>query len=265
MRRQSTALAFLLALIATQPSAAQQTTPVQRDQQAIAVMSQALTVAGGTPALTAIQDFTASGSITYYWAGEDVQGTVTVKGRGIGQFRLDSSLAKGNKSIVLNNGSGTSSELDGTRKALSNPSITGLTYLSFPMLYVAAVLRDSAYSFQYLGLETKYGTEAHHIRLQKRLPRDIDPEGNLSNATRKDIFVSDSGKTVLAVSDVIRSDERPWEEYQHEVVFSDYRQINGILMPFSIAEFSAGQRAFSIEIMEVHVNTGLADSDFALQ
>jgi len=38
-----------------------------------------LSVSGGTTHIDSIADFTATGSITYFWAGSQVQGTATVR------------------------------------------------------------------------------------------------------------------------------------------------------------------------------------------
>ena len=53
------------------------------------ILTQSLKAAGGSAGLGSIQDFVASGAITYYWAGEPVQGPATVYGKGYAEFRLD--------------------------------------------------------------------------------------------------------------------------------------------------------------------------------
>jgi hypothetical protein len=55
--------------------------PAPKDPQAVSVLNQALTVAGGAAAIRAIADYTATGNITYHWNPE-VQGVVTVRGLG---------------------------------------------------------------------------------------------------------------------------------------------------------------------------------------
>ena len=46
------------------------------------MLTQALNAAGGTSAVSMIQDFTGTGTITYFWAGQEVSGPVTVRGLG---------------------------------------------------------------------------------------------------------------------------------------------------------------------------------------
>jgi hypothetical protein len=62
-------------------------TPATKDPQAVSILNQALSVAGGMPAISAIADYTATGNMTYY-SSQDVQETVTLRGLGLGQFRM---------------------------------------------------------------------------------------------------------------------------------------------------------------------------------
>jgi hypothetical protein len=72
-----------------QPSAAPP--PATKDPQAVSVVNQALKVAGGASAISAIKDYTGTGSITYHMA-QDIQGTVTIRGRRLSRLRIDASL-----------------------------------------------------------------------------------------------------------------------------------------------------------------------------
>jgi hypothetical protein len=50
-----------------------------------------------------------------------------------------------------------------------------------------------------------------------------------------------------------------------EVFFSDYRNVGGVLYPFSIRKSLNGTPWTTIAIAQVQVNTGLKASDFVLQ
>src|SRR5258708_9557504 len=70
-------------------TSAQQSTGPQRDAQAVAILTQCLSAAGGSPAVSAGQDFPATGAITYNWASPPLSGPVTVFGKRLPNFRLD--------------------------------------------------------------------------------------------------------------------------------------------------------------------------------
>jgi hypothetical protein len=95
---------FFGSLFSQQSSSIYPTQTAQRDPQAMTVLAQALNTAGGTSAITAIQDYTASGTITYYWAGQPVQGAVTIRGRGSDATRLDAVLPSGTRSFAVDEG-----------------------------------------------------------------------------------------------------------------------------------------------------------------
>src|SRR5579862_7503103 len=87
-------LAFPIAAVAQQTQQPPPAAPT-RDPQAVALLTQSLAAAGGAQALAALQDFTATGKITYFWTEQGDTGTVTVKSRGMNQFRLEASVSEG--------------------------------------------------------------------------------------------------------------------------------------------------------------------------
>src|ERR1700675_1799600 len=90
-------------------------TPVQRDQQALNVLGQSLASMGQGSGGNTIHDFSASGTITYYWAPQPSSGEVTVKGRGTDQFRLEAHLDQGVRSYTVSHGKGSFIETDGQK------------------------------------------------------------------------------------------------------------------------------------------------------
>jgi hypothetical protein len=265
MRRPLAALAlsFLLVLFSARQSATQQIPAVQRDQQALTVLSQVLKAAGGQAALAAIQDITGSGTITYYWAGEEVQGTVTVKGRGTGQFRLDATLTTGVRSWAVSNGTGFTKETDGTVSQIPHPNTINFGNLTFPLYFMSTIIGDASTSVTYVALEAKNGVQVHHLRTQRVFPSKTDPGGILSKLTTRDFFIDSSSFQVVATQDMVHPENASTIDYPREMQFSDYRTVNGVLVPFSITEVATGQHTYSIQLNQVTFNSGFQDLDFA--
>jgi len=238
------------------------TQTVQRDQQALTILTQVLNVAGGETALAAIHDITATGTITYYWAGEEVQGTVTVKGRGTGQFRLDASLQNGVRSWAVNNGTGFVKELDGSKKQIPYHNTVNFGSLTFPHAYMSAAQQDNSTSITYVGLETRDGRQIHHIRMRKVVPSDNDPSEVLSKLSTRDFFVDPATFHVVGTLDMVHPLNASTIDYPHEMLFSDYRTVSGVLVPFSVTEVATGQRTYAIQLNQATFNAGLKDSDF---
>jgi hypothetical protein len=241
----------------------QSTSPtVTRDTQAIAVLTQSVNAAGGMSAIAGVQDYTATGSVTYYWAGEEVPGTVAVKSRGATQFRVDATMTAGVRSWAVSNGAGFLVNTDGTNSSIPATNTLNLGNMTLPVVYLAASLQDANIGIAYVGLETKNGNTVHHIQLQKVFAPTVDPLGNLSRLTRRDVFIDSTSLQVLSTLDMFHPENQSAIDYPHEVQFSDFRLVNGILAPFSIVEFSSRQCTFVIQLSQINFNTGLQDLDF---
>jgi hypothetical protein len=259
---------FFAICVATFNSFSQQTSvpttqTVQRDLQAMTILTQVLNTAGGEAALAGIQDITGSGAITYYWAGDEVQGTVTVKGRGTGQFRLDATLSNGVRSWAVSNGKGFVKETDGTVSQIPYHNTINFGNLLFPFSFMASAAKDPSLSITYVGPETRNGNQVHHIRTQKIFSSNADPSGIVSKLTTRDFFIDSTTFHVVATLDMVHPANASTLDYPRETQFSDYRIVNGILAPFSVVEVATGQRTYSIQLNQVSFNSGLQDSDFS--
>jgi hypothetical protein len=235
--------------------------PVQRDQQALAILGQVLNAAGGQATLGAIQDFTATGNVTYSW-GAGVQGSATVKGRGLHEFRLDATLADGLHSWIVNGSAAFQKNPDGTTSPLPSQNIIKFGPMTFPLVEVLSVVQDTTFSLTYGGLVTRNGQQLHDITIQKTFPVGADPAGLLSKITKGDIFIDPNALTVQIIEDAAyRKDGGPGQ-FMHDFQYSNYQTKNGVLVPFSIVESIAGQQITTIQLVQITFNNGLTANDF---
>lgn len=234
----------------------------QRDPQALSILESSIKAAGGTDSLANVQDYVASGKIVYYWAGKEVEGHVTLEGRGASQFRLEASLPDGVRTWAVNNGTGSLKEIDGRKNEIPPHNTVNLGSLTLPSMSLLNVLRDSSISIAYQGLENKEGSSVHHIRSWKTF--SFDPNGLRSKLTTKDFYIDATTFNVTATLDMVHPKNNSIEERPHELRFSDYRPVSQMLVPFSIVELFSGQPASAIDLTEITFNHSLQDSDFDL-
>jgi len=266
MRRPLSVLLFSSAIYLLPVATATQQ-PVQsavpvRDPQAVLTLTQALNAAGGASAISTVQDFTATGNITYYWAGEEVTGTVTIRGARPDQFRLDAQLPNGVRSWCVNAGQGTIKEANGKQSRIPLHSGANLGSLTFPYGPLFQALIDTSYSIELLGQESVGGHQLARIRLRPNYPTDLDPSGTLQKWSTREYLIDSSTFAVVTLSLVARSNDSPVREYQQEIAFSDYRLVSGVLFPFTIAETISAQKTWVAQLNSVSFNSGLSDSDF---
>lgn len=233
----------------------------QRDPSAIAFLSQAVTAAGGSSAIGPIQDFTAQGTITHNWDDNPEQGQLTVKSRGLSQFRIDSVVAEGTWSWVINGNSGQLAFPNGTLTPIPYHNTINVGNLTLPICEVNAALSDLTTSVIDMGTVQFGSGQAREIRIQQTF--GSAPTGWRSKLTRRDYFFDPSSFSLLEVQDI----EHPQNDgvngpLKHVLDFSNYQTVNAVAVPFSVTETVAGQQTWTLQLSSIAFNTGLSDSDF---
>ncbi|MGC2887529.1 MAG: hypothetical protein WB627_00565 [Candidatus Acidiferrum sp.] len=265
MRIPRFAPVFVCLLVVLSASAQQSPSPTAqapaRDPQAIGILNQAVTAAGGVTALDTVQDVAASGTVTFNWADQPVSGSVTVKGRGIGQYRLEANLQSGPETWAVNNGQAFRKDANGTLllRPFHAPTFENVV---FPVAIAIEALGDPTTSVAYVGLETRNGTQVQHLRIIKSIASDLDITGVTRRAATTELFVDPNSFQIRSLVGVAFSIDRVSVTCPREIQYSNYQTANGILIPFSITELIAGQQTLSIELNQVTFNSNLSDSDF---
>lgn len=255
------ALALLCLAFASGLQQDTSTTPT-RDPQAVAILAQALDAAGGSAAVSTIQDFTANGRITLSSAPNDVSGRVSIKSRGLQQFRLEVTLPEGVSTTVANSGTVWTRGANGNVHPLFNQHTDFAGSAYFPFEEIASWLADPKVSLTDLGIVTEEGTQLHAIRARKNFLRQVDPMGTRAKLSETEILIDPTNSLVVKTRDMVTTRSGYDPRVPHELIFSDYRKIDGVLFAFSVVETIYHQRTLAIQFDQVAFNTGLTDSDF---
>jgi len=227
-------------------------------------LNQVLAASGGVTALTSIQDFTATGTITYSWAGEAVPGTVTVYGKGVHQFRMDANVSGGTQSLTVNGAAGTFLPLDGRK--ISLPSTNGMTAgsLTFPAARIVNALSNSSTSLSYLGLVNWNGSQTYQVHVAPPVDPALSMNGKFGTLGSFDLYIDPTSYRVLELAETIWWDGDATKSYLHQLIFSNYTSSNGLSVPFSITEKIGGQQTWSVTLTSSTCNSGLSHSLFSL-
>lgn len=244
-----------------QASSQQRPSPAQRDPQAVAILSQALNTCGGQAAVAAISDFTATGSVTYYWNPSQT-GSVTIQARGLREYRIDAALPDGLHSSVTNVSASFQKNPDGVVSSLPSQNTRKLVAATFPMFYVLEALQDASLSVSYGGEVLHNGQQAHEIIVRRNFRTNADPGVAQSSISKAHIFIDPNTFAVQSMVDTAYRRDGDAGEFPHEIRLSAYQAVNGVLFPFSITEFIAGQQTMSVQLNQVVFNKGLTDSAF---
>ena len=240
----------------------QATQPIAKDPQAVSLLGQVLNVAGGLPAITTVRDFMAKGKITLYHSPQDESGTVTIKGRGMEQFRMEVSLPEGVRTAVADRGTAWTKETDGKVHSLLNQRVDFAGSIYFPFEEIANWLADSKVNISDLGITTVDGKSLHAIRARKNFLRQDDPMGTRGKLSETELLVDPTDSLLIQTSDKVTTRSGYEPKVPHSLIFSDYRKVDGVLFAFSVVEEIYHQRTVVIQFDQVTFNTGLNDSDF---
>jgi hypothetical protein len=235
----------------------------QRDQEALTILSQAIAAGGGQELLASVRDFTETGTVTYSLADQDT-GNVTVKSRGLHQFRIDADLANGRRTTVVNGGGGSLKEADGRRWPIYRQSAADLGSFTLPYLPLIGAMQDSSVSIVYGGLIIHNGASAYDIRLRRAYTKRQDPSGNRGLREARDFYIDPKTLLVSAISDRIHFGGGTNDEgVPHEILYSNYQAENGVMAPMAVVETARGVTGLKMNFSQVKFNSGSSDSDFA--
>jgi hypothetical protein len=238
-------------------------TSLQSNPQAVALAAQSIaTLTGGS----AISDVTLSGSATRIAGSDQQSGNVTLLAKDFAESRVDMNLNGGSRSETRNTLNGFNQGnwigVDGVAHAISLHNCFTDAAWFFPALgTVAAVAGNPKVVLSYMGLESSTQTPLQHIQAYTFNP-------NLTEAQQLSTmdFYLDS-KTLLP--SIVTFDEHPDNDQTVNisvaVVFSDYRNVSGAMIPFHIQRYVYNGLTLDIQLVSAGINSGIPDSLFNLQ
>lgn len=240
-----------------------------QDPQAVSVLNQALTAAGGSQVVNGVSDYTATGNITYYGTNQ-LQGTVKVQGLIMGgNIRIDAMLPTGVRSWAVHDGTASTKTEAGTITTLAQsanvPSSDAFPYstplfpssLIFPVLPLGSFLNTQGFDISRSADTQVDSHSVHDIQLRRFLSAASATVSTPGQS--RELFVDTTTSQIVMMRDVLP------KGVLQEIHYSSYQSINGVLMPFVITEVINNQQIWSIQLSQIGFNSGLQDSAFALQ
>lgn len=116
--------------------------------------------------------------------------------------------------------------------------------------------KEKGYKLELLGSETVEGTDCFKIKLSKKpfTIGGVEEENATTYYFDKENYVPILTKSLIP--------KGPAKGKYQETLLSDYQEVDGVVMPFSIAQKFDGQVAASIEIEKIEINVPIEDSIF---
>jgi hypothetical protein len=244
---------------AQSPSPSVSATPV-RNAQAVGLLQQCSQAMGAPNPNSGIL---VSGEITSAQRPGD-SGKLTIELQGYTQMRRESAYSAIDDVVIVNNGQVQLTRNSSTFKVAPWQE----TYFrpdDVPALVCSLDLARPQMNVSYVGLETVNGTAVHHIQFfasSQRLPdgtNTLDPI-----ISQFDVYLDTQLLTVVKTKRFLFSPNAIENHSDWETYYFNYQSVGGVLMPFHIQHFLAGQQAEDIVISSLQMNASFPTQDFVI-
>jgi hypothetical protein len=266
MNRTRAVSLILLCLViaASTHAAAASKYQVTQDPQAVAVAQAAFTAMGGAQAIAGYQDSLASGTVTISTGGNPVSYPITVKSKGLRETRVELQMSKGTNVRIVNQGQGAILRPDGSVKTLYSNNTFYEHVDHVPILSVLAEYANGNVNLIYKDTAQVQGQSEDVIEVD--FVPNLDPvQGPLfASMSRTLYFVNHVTGLVDKTQGAPFYEGDMTNTFTEEVYLTDYRSVNGLLVPFRQTVFIDGKLDSDITFTSVTLNVGLLDSDFAI-
>jgi hypothetical protein len=253
---------FILQTVSAQ---AQTTTATPlSDPQAMALAVQSLSAMGSAPEALPLADSRANGVLTMYF-GSPVQLKITLESKGLTQTRIEVQQAIGTSVQVMNGGQAAIQNPDGSIHQLVQvnlfaervghiPALSMLAEIHNPIALVEMISTSAANNSPDDVIAVRLGQSSDPIQLmiQQRLSRTL-------------FYINHASGFVDKVDYGYYSESpNPGRRMEIQDVFSDYRNIGGVAVPFHRTTYCDGRLESDLQLSSVNFNVGVPATDFVV-
>src|SRR5882762_4070855 len=248
-------LGFLLVVILCTVVSTAQTAPPS-DPQAVALADQAVAaMTGGAP----VTDATLAGTAVWTAGSDQQTGTATLMAKGSAESRVDLNLSGGARSEIRNvNGNlneGNWIGVDGAVHAIALPNCLTDASWFFPALGTLATAgRNSNLVFTYMGLESLGQTSLQHIHAYTYDAQFSEAQ----QLSAMDFYLDPQTLRPRIVTFSEHPDNNGSVNIPVQVMFSDYRNVDGTSIPFRIQRYVNNGLMLDVRITSAKMNSGIA-------
>jgi hypothetical protein len=237
------------------------TPPATKDPTAVALAQKALAAMGAS--VSTYQDSVVTGTLTTHadYGGGTLG--IVIKSKGLWNVRSEIKRAAGTDVYVTDGPKGCLTRATGETQptAFSNTYAEPIHHI--PALSILADYSDSNVNVQYAGTGAVNGQLTDVIAISAAAA--AAPAGFDSLAATQNVFyiARDSGLVIKAQYKHF-SDNDSDGALKHEVYFSDYRNVGGLMVPFRVDTYVAGRLSTAMTLTSAALNVGLSSTDFAV-
>ncbi len=217
---------------------------------------------GGLP----VGDVTLNASVISILGSDNETGTGTFTAKGFSESRVDLNLSGGTRSEVRNiaNGgpAGAWARNGGASTAYAGHNTLTDAAWFFPALSSLTQTANPNVVFKYIGQEQHSGVNTQHIQIFQAPPAGIASVQRLSTT---EVYLDAATLLPVAMAFKVHPDKDMNTDIPAEILFANYRAVNGIQVPFHFQRMLNGGVILDVTVTSAALNTGLQDSSFILK
>jgi hypothetical protein len=258
MFRLAVALSFLISAVCAlgQNPLSSDTSAVSLAQKSVAALT------GGA----SVSDVTLNANVISILGSDNETGTGTLTAKGLSESRVDLNLSGGTRSEVRNSANGGPAGAWTKNGGASTPFAVHNTLTDsawfFPALSSLTQTANPNVVFKYIGQEQHSGVSTQHIQIFQAPSAGIP---SLQRLSTTDVYLDAATLLPVAVAFKVHPDKDMNTDIPTEILFANYRSVNGIQVPFHFQRMLNGGVILDVTVTSVALNTGLQDSSFILQ
>jgi hypothetical protein len=232
------------------------------DPRALALAAQSIAaLTGGTRIGDATM--TASGSWLKGNSYETASATLTAKGTT--ESRVETRFGGGTRldirSGIAGAPQGKWSDANGSSNSYAVHNCWTDPVWFFPALTSLANFANPKYVFSYVGNETWNGLSTLHLRVHQQSQSFKE----VSRLSTMDFYLDPSTHLPLGIGFDTHSDKDMSRDIASEILFADYRRIEGVYVPFHIQRLQSGAVLLDITLTSAMFNSGVPENIFSIE
>jgi hypothetical protein len=231
-----------------------------KDPQALAVLANMVSALGGPNLRSQIADSTTVGTTTTFSSAGQDTASLVIKTKGVDEIRYERTEGDVTDLYVVDKGQGWYTI---GPKVLRIPYSQSYREVIFhlPLLSMISGLPGADSRIEYLGVSVSGKTSVDSVAfIDESLTNPVT--GGKKDKDVVQIAVDAATFLPVAIQIALQQDSVNGGTEIEEYDFSDYRSIQGVLVPFSIVQIIGGMKAAQITISDIKFNTGIPESDF---
>ena len=213
--------------------------------------ARALMAMGGQQTIT---DSRATGTLTLA-SNPSSALPIMLESQGTHKARTTVQRANGTSVRIMNGGAAGLQRSDGTTRTLLGKNSIGERISYLPVLSLLS-------EFQNANVEIALGSAPNTFTLSC-IPDST--KADFYRAATKTTYAADPASGLIISMEITNfAEEDPASGVPEKTVFSDYRLVSGVMVPFHQTGYMNGKLQFDLTLDSVAFNVGVPDSDFVL-